>query len=56
MPLLTLKFKDNVIQDFTLQKETSITIGRRNDNDIVIENLDVSGTMQKLIRQVRALY
>ncbi len=48
MPLLTLKFKDNVIQDFTLQKETSITIGRRNDNDIVIENLAVSGNHAKI--------
>ena len=48
MPLLTLKFKDNAIQDFTLQKERSITIGRRNDNDIVIENLAVSGHHAKI--------
>jgi len=48
MPLLTLKFKDNVIQDFTLQKERSIAIGRRNDNDIVIENLAVSGHHAKI--------
>ena len=48
MPLLTLKFKDNVIQEFPLQKETSITIGRRNDNDIVIENLAVSGNHAKI--------
>ena len=48
MPLLTLKFKDNAIQDFTLQKERSITIGRRNDNNIVIENLAVSGNHAKI--------
>jgi pSer/pThr/pTyr-binding forkhead associated (FHA) protein len=48
MPLLTLKFKDNVIQDFTLQKERSIAIGRRSDNDIVIENLAVSGHHAKI--------
>jgi len=48
MPVLTLKFKDNVIQDFPLQKERSFTIGRRNDNDIVIENLAVSGNHAKI--------
>ena len=48
MPLLTLKFKDNAIQDFTLQKEKSITIGRQNDNNIVIENLAVSGHHAKI--------
>jgi len=48
MPVLTLKFKDNVIQDFPLQKERSFTIGRRNNNDIVIENLAVSGNHAKI--------
>ena len=48
MPLLTLKFKDNAIQDFTLQKERSITIGRQNDNNIVIQNLAVSGHHAKI--------
>ena len=48
MPVLTLKFKDKVIQNFQLQKERSFTIGRRNDNDIVIENLAVSGNHAKI--------
>lgn len=48
MPVLTLKFKDNVIQDFPLQKEKSFTIGRQNNNDIVIENLAVSGNHAKI--------
>ena len=48
MPLLTLKFKENAIQDFTLQNERSITIGRRNDNDIIIENRAVSGHHAKI--------
>ena len=48
MPVLTLKFKDNVIQDFPLQKDKSFTIGRRNNNDIVIENLAVSGNHAKI--------
>ncbi|MEA3435336.1 MAG: FHA domain-containing protein, partial [Thermodesulfobacteriota bacterium] len=48
MPVLTLKFKDSVIQDYQLQKEKSFTIGRRNNNDIVIENLAVSGNHAKI--------
>ncbi|MDY6792462.1 MAG: FHA domain-containing protein [Thermodesulfobacteriota bacterium] len=48
MPVLTLKFKDKVIQNFPLQKERSFTIGRRSDNDIVIENLAVSGNHAKI--------
>jgi pSer/pThr/pTyr-binding forkhead associated (FHA) protein len=42
MPLLLLKFNNNVIREFTLSKDQSATIGRREDNDIVIENLAVS--------------
>jgi len=48
MPVLTLKFKDNVIQDFSLQKDKSFTIGRQNNNDILIENLAVSGNHAKI--------
>jgi hypothetical protein len=42
MPLLLLKFKDNIICEYALSKDRSATIGRRDDNDIVIENLAVS--------------
>jgi len=48
MPTLTLKFKDNLIKDYQLQKGKSITIGRRNDNDVIIENLAVSGHHAKV--------
>lgn len=48
MPILTLKFKKNKIADFPLAKGKAITIGRRNNNDIVIENLAVSGHHAKI--------
>jgi hypothetical protein len=48
MPSLTLKFKDNVIGRFAVTKGASLTIGRRKDNDIVIDNLAVSGHHAKV--------
>lgn len=48
MPILTLKFKDSAIGEYQLQKGLSLTIGRRNNNDVVIENLAVSGHHAKI--------
>ncbi|MBU3948834.1 MAG: FHA domain-containing protein [Proteobacteria bacterium] len=48
MPTLTLKFKDNVISEYVLEKEKSLNIGRREDNNIVIDNLAVSGHHAKI--------
>jgi pSer/pThr/pTyr-binding forkhead associated (FHA) protein len=48
MPTLTLKFKDNVIGDYKLEKGKSLTIGRKESNDVVIENLAVSGHHAKV--------
>ena len=48
MPILTLKFKQNKIADHPLEKGKSVTIGRRKNNDIVIENLAVSGHHAKI--------
>lgn len=48
MPILTLKFKDNVIADYRLETGKSMTIGRRSSNNIVIENLAVSGHHAKI--------
>jgi pSer/pThr/pTyr-binding forkhead associated (FHA) protein len=48
MPKLTLKFKNNPIQHYELSAGQSITIGRLEDNDIVIENLAVSGHHAKI--------
>jgi len=48
MPKLILKFKDTTIDDFLLDQGRNITIGRRESNDIVIENLAVSGMHAKI--------
>lgn len=48
MPILSLKFKDTAIEDYQLQKGLSLTIGRRRNNDVVIENLAVSGHHAKI--------
>lgn len=48
MPILTLKFKNTAIGDYQLQKGLSLTIGRRQNNDVVIENLAVSGHHAKI--------
>ena len=48
MPKLTLKFKNNPIQNYDLETGQAITIGRLEDNDIVIENLAVSGHHAKI--------
>ena len=48
MPKLTLKFKDTKINEFLLEQGRNITIGRRESNVIVIENLAVSGMHAKI--------
>ena len=48
MPTLTLKFKDKPICDYQLQKGLSLTIGRRKNNGVVIDNLAVSGHHAKI--------
>lgn len=48
MPTLTLKFKDNILETFELEKGKSLTIGRRDGNDVVVENLAVSGHHAKI--------
>ena len=48
MPILSLKFKDTAIGSYELQKGLSLTIGRRKNNDVVIENLAVSGHHAKI--------
>ena len=48
MPTLTLKFKDNSLGDYQIDKGQSLTIGRKDSNDIPIENLAVSGHHAKI--------
>lgn len=48
MPTFTLKFKENVVNEYRLGKGKSMTIGRREDNTVCIENLAVSGHHAKI--------
>jgi len=48
MPTVTLKFKDNIIGEYKIEKGGNLTIGRREDNQVVVENLAVSGHHAKI--------
>lgn len=48
MPILTLYFKENNLGDYLIEKGQSLTIGRKETNDISIENLAVSGRHAKI--------
>ncbi|MFH1887911.1 MAG: FHA domain-containing protein [Pseudomonadota bacterium] len=48
MPTLTLKFKDNVISEYPVNKGETLTVGRLADNQVVVENLAVSGHHAKV--------
>jgi len=50
MPKLTLKFKEALLKEYAVDKDT-LTIGRAEDNDMMIENLSVSGHHAKLVRE-----
>ncbi len=48
MPTITLKFKDNMIKKYSLPKDGTFKIGRRERNDIIIANLTVSGSHARI--------
>ena len=48
MPILTLKFQQSPMGEFTLEPDKSLSIGRLPDNDVVIDNLAVSGHHAKI--------
>ena len=50
MPKLRLKFSGMVLKDFPLDKP-QLTIGRKMDNDIVIDNLAVSGHHARVVEE-----
>jgi len=50
MPKLLLKFSGMVLKDIPLDK-SQITIGRKMDNDVVIDNLAVSGHHARVIEE-----
>ncbi len=43
MPSLTLLFKGKTVHEYSLLPGCSLTIGRKESNDVVIDNLGVSG-------------
>ena len=48
MPVITLNFKNKSIGQYRLQKGESLTIGRRDDNEIVLDDPAVSGHHAKV--------
>ncbi|MGB5749849.1 MAG: FHA domain-containing protein [Desulfobacterales bacterium] len=48
MPALTVNFNNKSIGQFQLHKGMSLTIGRRDDNDVVIDDPSVSGHHAKI--------
>jgi len=48
MPALILKYKDNVLKEYDLEKNRPLNIGRRENNDVVIASLVVSGDHAKV--------
>jgi pSer/pThr/pTyr-binding forkhead associated (FHA) protein len=48
MPTLTLKFKNKQLGNYTLQRGVSLKIGRQNKNDVVIQDMAVSGHHAKI--------
>ncbi len=48
MPKLTIKLKNKTLGDYQLQKGISLTIGRRKKNNMIIEDLAVSGHHAKI--------
>ena len=48
MPSLKLNFGNKLLADFPLKKGSSLTIGRKKNNDVIIENLAVSSHHAKI--------
>ncbi len=48
MPIITLKFKDIKIRDYQFATGQTCSIGRKHSNDIVIDNLTVSGSHARI--------
>ena len=48
MPTLKLVFKNKTLENYPLEKGYSLTIGRKRNNDVIIENLAVSSHHAKI--------
>ena len=49
MPILTTRFKNKTLNSYVVKRESSLSIGRLPDNDIVIENAAVSGSHARIV-------
>lgn len=48
MPVITLKYKDKILDKYQIGIGQSVTIGRNESNDIVIDNLAVSANHARI--------
>lgn len=48
MPHITLRYKNKELQQYPINIGQTLTIGRNESNDIVIDNLSVSGTHARI--------
>ena len=48
MPILKLNFRNKLLAEFPLQRGYSLTIGRKKNNDVIIDNLAVSSHHAKI--------
>jgi pSer/pThr/pTyr-binding forkhead associated (FHA) protein len=48
MPILSLRFRDIKIRDYPIEAGQTLSIGRKHSNDIVIDNLAVSGNHARI--------
>jgi len=48
MPVITLKYKDTVLERYQIGIGQTVTIGRNDSNDIVIDNLAVSANHARI--------
>lgn len=48
MPTIKLKFKDKVLKEYQVNVGQTLTIGRNDSNDIVIDSLTVSGVHARI--------
>jgi len=48
MPHITIRSKDKILGDYQLQKGVSLTIGRREKNNVIIDDMAVSGHHAKI--------
>lgn len=48
MPIITLQYKGKQLKEYHISSGQTLTIGRNDSNDIVIDNLAVSGTHARI--------